>query len=277
MSIPSIVTPPLSGTFSTVSVNNDATDSISISEIFGPTIQGEGALIGTQTIFVRTAGCDYRCSWCDTGYAVLPEFDNDWKNMDAESVFNKIESLSNKQAMWITLSGGNPAMQNLEPLIKLGQAKGYKFSMETQGSIAKPWFALLDQLTFSPKPPSSGMRFKHKGLQRCLDACETLEIINSQTHPDVSLKFVVADQDDLLWAKEIAEQYPQLPCYVQPCNNNADINIDNRSTTDDLENKEENSPYDQKQKMLWLIDAVQSLNWTDVRVLPQLHVWLNVE
>ncbi len=110
---------------------------ISVSEIFGPTIQGEGALIGTQTIFVRTAGCDYRCSWCDTGYAVLPDYQNDWQSMSAESIFKEIETLSMQQPMWITLSGGNPAMQDLEGLIKLGQAKGYKFSMETQGSISK--------------------------------------------------------------------------------------------------------------------------------------------
>ncbi len=34
-----------------------------IAEVFGPTIQGEGALIGEPTVFVRTGGCDYRCAW----------------------------------------------------------------------------------------------------------------------------------------------------------------------------------------------------------------------
>jgi 7-carboxy-7-deazaguanine synthase len=50
------------------------TEHIRISEIFGPTIQGEGPLIGRPTVFVRTAGCDYRCTWCDTLYAVLLEY-----------------------------------------------------------------------------------------------------------------------------------------------------------------------------------------------------------
>jgi 7-carboxy-7-deazaguanine synthase len=54
---------------------------IRISEIFGPTIQGEGPLIGRPTVFVRTGGCDYRCSWCDTLYAVLPEYRDEWKLM----------------------------------------------------------------------------------------------------------------------------------------------------------------------------------------------------
>jgi 7-carboxy-7-deazaguanine synthase len=48
-------------------------ESILISEIFGPTVQGEGPLVGRPTVFVRTGGCDYRCAWCDTLYAVLPE------------------------------------------------------------------------------------------------------------------------------------------------------------------------------------------------------------
>ena len=41
-------------------------------EVFGPTIQGEGAEAGLPTHFVRFGGCDYRCSWCDTMYAVDP-------------------------------------------------------------------------------------------------------------------------------------------------------------------------------------------------------------
>ena len=65
---------------------------ISVSEIFGPTIQGEGSLIGTQTIFVRTGGCDYRCSWCDTGYAVLPEHQDDWQKHSADAVMAEIET-----------------------------------------------------------------------------------------------------------------------------------------------------------------------------------------
>lgn len=41
-----------------------------IMEIFGPTIQGEGMVIGRKTMFVRTGGCDYSCSWCDSVQAI---------------------------------------------------------------------------------------------------------------------------------------------------------------------------------------------------------------
>lgn len=50
---------------------------IAVSEIFGPTVQGEGAVIGKPTVFVRTGGCDYPCSWCDSKFAVLPEYRRD--------------------------------------------------------------------------------------------------------------------------------------------------------------------------------------------------------
>ena len=43
-------------------------NTIPVLEIFGPTIQGEGMVVGRKTMFVRTAGCDYSCSWCDSAF-----------------------------------------------------------------------------------------------------------------------------------------------------------------------------------------------------------------
>ncbi len=80
---------------------------ISVSEIFGPTVQGEGAVIGKPTVFVRTGGCDYRCSWCDSKFAVLPEFRTTWRRMFPEDVLSEIKKLSSRPIL-VTLSGGNP-------------------------------------------------------------------------------------------------------------------------------------------------------------------------
>src|SRR5581483_11650185 len=116
---------------------------ITVVEAFGPTIQGEGALIGKPTVFVRTGGCEYRCAWCDTLYAVLPEHRSEWYPMTKEEVFAEVQRLSGHKPILVTLSGGNPAIQPLESLIDLGHEHGYTFTIETQGSIAQPWFAKL--------------------------------------------------------------------------------------------------------------------------------------
>jgi len=87
------------------------TTEIHISEIFGPTIQGEGPLIGQPTIFVRTAGCDYRCSWCDTLYAVLPEYRDEWTFMKPVEILAQVDALADNRPVLVSISGGNPALQ----------------------------------------------------------------------------------------------------------------------------------------------------------------------
>ena len=71
---------------------------IRISEIFGPTVQGEGALIGKPTVFVRTGGCDFRCSWCDTLHAVLPAHRHDWSPMTPEEILARVETADRRRS-----------------------------------------------------------------------------------------------------------------------------------------------------------------------------------
>lgn len=228
------------------------TDTIRISEIFGPTIQGEGALIGQPTVFVRTGGCDYRCTWCDTPYAVDSAYRSGWHPMGAEEIFDKIQMLSKGKPLMVSLSGGNPAIQPFASLITLGQERGYRFALETQGSIAQDWFAQLDVLTLSPKPPSSAMKTDWKAFDACLEA--------AGKKPDISLKIVVQDDTDYDYARITAEKYPQLPLYLQPLNH-----------------APENSNADTEgimERMRWLVDKVVQDQWHDACILPQLHVLL---
>src|SRR4051794_6252753 len=78
-------------------------------EIFGPTIQGEGALAGAPTMFVRFGGCDYRCSWCDSMYAVDPAQvrENAVKMEPQEIIGELLRQLgaARGKGMWVTLSG----------------------------------------------------------------------------------------------------------------------------------------------------------------------------
>ena len=83
-----------------------------IAEIFGPTIQGEGALIGMPTVFVRAGGCDYRCRWCDSLHAVDNTYRHDWLPMQSQDVMDRIRDLSGGTPVMVSLSGGNPAISD---------------------------------------------------------------------------------------------------------------------------------------------------------------------
>jgi len=233
-------------------------DKIAVSELFGPTVQGEGAVIGKPTVFVRTGGCDSRCVWCDSKFAVLPEYKNQWRSMTPEGVFAEVERLSGGRPILVTLSGGNPAIQPLGELIGLGHESGYTFALETQGTIHKDWFAELDYLTVSPKPPSSGMRTDWGRLARCLEA--------AGERTSVCLKVVVFDEADYEYAREVGRWHPQTPLYLQVGNDDppgpepADATEpDNAKLLDRYE---------------WLVDMVLADGWNEATVLPQLHVLL---
>lgn len=230
---------------------------IRISEIFGPTIQGEGPLIGLPTVFVRTGGCDYRCSWCDTLHAVDSQYRDDWKPLSVDAIWREVTTLSGGKPLTISLSGGNPAIQPLADLIARGHGEGYRFALETQGSIAKEWFAHLDYLVLSPKPPSSNMQTDFGKLEDCLAA--------AGKGPQISLKFVIFDDEDYAYAKDLSARYPRLNVYLQPGNHTPPPPEDDDALVDI------NGIMD---RMLWLIEKVTNDRWFEVRVLPQLHVLL---
>ncbi|OHV84643.1 7-carboxy-7-deazaguanine synthase QueE [Rhizobium sp. LCM 4573] len=230
---------------------------IRVSEIFGPTIQGEGVLIGQPTVFVRTGGCDYRCSWCDTLHAVDSAYRDEWKPMSAPAIWAEVERLSGGVPLTVSLSGGNPAIQPLGPLISHGKRKGYRFALETQGNIAKDWFENLDTLVLSPKPPSSGMVTDWHALQHCLDM--------AAGKPQTVLKIVVFDDADYAFAKDAAARFPHLPVYLQPGNHTPPPPDDDDAVVD-IDGVMD--------RMLWLVGKVTEDRWFAARVLPQLHVLL---
>ncbi len=234
-----------------------APDEIRISEIFGPTIQGEGALIGLPTVFVRTGGCDYRCAWCDSLHAVDSRFRADWRAMTTTEVLDRVRALSGGTPLMVSLSGGNPAIQPLGPLIRQGQAAGYRFALETQGSVSRGWFADLDVLVLSPKPPSSAMTTDWTALRACVDA--------AAAGPRIVLKFVVFDAADYAYARAAAARFPGLAVYLQPGNHTPPGPQDDDAfiDTDGI-----------LQRMGWLVDLVIADRWFAAHVLPQLHVLL---
>jgi 7-carboxy-7-deazaguanine synthase len=236
---------------------------IRISEIFGPTIQGEGPLIGRPSIFVRTAGCDYRCSWCDTLYAVLPEHHHEWTVMTSSDIVARVNELAGDQPVLVSLSGGNPALQPLDAVISLGRRNGHSFAMETQASVSQPWFANLDWLILSPKPPSSDMATDWSALDACVKA--------AGKRPRCVLKIVVFDETDYAYARTVASRYPKLNTYLQ-VGNPAPLAAGATGVPEVVDFG------DLMGRLRWLAARTLEDRWFDATVLPQLHVlaWGNI-
>src|SRR5580700_10050331 len=99
-----------------------------VSEIFY-SIQGEGELTGIPSVFVRTSGCNLRCTWCDTKYASWnPEGDD----LSIEAVVDKVMAFP---AQHCVLTGGEPmAAKNIGALASELRARGKHITIETAGT-----------------------------------------------------------------------------------------------------------------------------------------------
>ncbi|MDF2904576.1 MAG: radical protein [Bacillus sp. (in: firmicutes)] len=230
-----------------------------IMEIFGPTIQGEGMVIGQKTMFVRTAGCDYSCSWCDSSFTWDGTGKEMIKQMEAEEIWTELKSLGGDGFSFVTISGGNPALlKNLSELISLLKEKNIAIGLETQGSKWQDWFYEIDELTISPKPPSSNMVTDLDVLDSIIKKLKTAD---SSHH--FSLKVVIFDDRDYEYAKKIHLRYPKVPFFFQVGNNDITTD-DNHQLVDQLLEKYE-----------WLINKVMlDDELRSVKVLPQLHTFI---
>ena len=179
---------------------------IPVMEIFGPTIQGEGMVIGQKTMFVRTAGCDYSCTWCDSSFTWDGSGKDLIKHLDAEEIWNELKALGGNGFSFVTISGGNPGLlKNLTSLIELLRENDMKVCLETQGSKWQDWFYQIDELTLSPKPPSSRMNTDFEVLDKIIDRLK-----NNATKQNISFKIVVFDELDYEYAKSIHARYPEV-------------------------------------------------------------------
>ena len=115
------------------------TKSFRINEIFY-SLQGEGHNTGRAAVFIRFAGCNLRCSFCDT------EFDS-YREMTASAIISAIAAYP---ARFVVLTGGEPTLQADEAFVDLLHQHGYEVAMESNGTRPAP--RNLDWLTISPKP-----------------------------------------------------------------------------------------------------------------------------
>lgn len=191
---------------------------IPVVEVFGPTLQGEGALAGKPTYFIRTGGCDYTCHWCDTDIAVLPEMVRLAPKIDQEAL---IEQLTDHIAEspgpdWVTISGGNPAMHELGEVVDFLDSQLMYTAVETQGSKWKDWLSRVDLLTVSPKGPSSGLTVRKslENLSAFLSQWATSPERRDERDHRVVLKVVVFGEEDYEFAQEVHQTYTDFDFYL---------------------------------------------------------------
>ena len=146
-------------------------------------------MIGIPTYFIRTAGCNLRCDWCDTRYA--------WSGGIEMTVDEIMELVDDNENVCVT--GGEPLLQKDMPaLLDRLLSAGKKIVIETNGSVDISIIPKSDDLIISldVKCPSSGM--SEKNLLSNLQHIEKKD----------QLKFVIGDQIDLNYAVRYLRENP---------------------------------------------------------------------
>lgn len=153
------------------------------------TLQGEGKYTGNAAYFIRLGGCDVGCVWCD----VKESWDADIH--PKMSVSELIETIATFPVKHIVITGGEPAMYDLNPLVNSLKENGYYVAIETSG--AHPLQGQVDWYTFSPK------KFKEPVGEAYSKASE--------------LKVVIYHKSDFDWALDHAQKvHSDCLLYIQP-------------------------------------------------------------
>jgi 7-carboxy-7-deazaguanine synthase len=170
-----------------------------INEIFY-SIQGEGKWMGLPNIFIRTTGCNLRCSFCDTTYAY-----ETGEEMSIEEIINRIRK---HPCNYVCITGGEPLLQEaIVQLIDVLLEKKYVICLETNGSIGieslegKKSILISLDIKCTSSTMHEKMNFDNVSLLTCKD----------------QLKFIIQNREDYEYAKKIIKKYkPQSAIFFQP-------------------------------------------------------------
>jgi 7-carboxy-7-deazaguanine synthase len=158
---------------------------VKIAEIFY-SVQGEGALVGVPSVFVRTSGCNLRCVWCDTPYT-------SWKpEGDERSVDSIVAEVNGFGASHVVVTGGEPM---IAPEVgELTRRLTQHLTIETAGTVDTD--VRCDLMSISPKlansTPEGSWLAQHDRLRYRPEVLRSL-----MSRYPYQLKFVIADPGDL--------------------------------------------------------------------------------
>ena len=199
-----------------------------IAEIFR-SIQGEGRLTGTESIFVRTSGCNLRCQFCDTPYASwTPEGDD----LSVPEILDRINTLrssprpsflegvpseeaaltGDSEVRHIVLTGGEPMLlAELIPLSAELRVAGWHITIETSGTLYLP--VACDLMSISPKLSNSTPPAEldpHWTWRHTLNRHAPEVIRRLTAEYDYQLKFVVDELDDCREVEAYLREFPAI-------------------------------------------------------------------
>lgn len=123
-----------------------------VKEMFGPTLQGEGAHAGRPCVFLRFAVCNLACTWCDTDFAAAGA-----QRLQARAIVRRLGELDRHGSRLVIVTGGEPTLQWDAELAGALREAGFAVHMESNGT--RPLQAPVDWLTVSPKPQFHEGRF----------------------------------------------------------------------------------------------------------------------
>ena len=204
-----------------------------ISEIF-KSIEGEGIAIGKLEVFVRLAGCNLNCSWCDTKYAL-----ENGKKKPIEEIIKEVQKYCLKN---VSITGGEPLLQKSELLELVTNLKtlDYWIQLNTNGTIFdQQIFKKSDLISMDCKCPSSQMKSDIEVLKK------TIQLFDYKSQ----IKFVISNNQDYKFAKNIISSIKASTVVFQP-------EWKSRLLTEELVNKVKNDCLNvrvilQQHKTIW--------------------------
>ena len=193
------------------------TRTLVVSEIFGPTFQGEGPSLGRRCVFLRLGACNLHCRWCDTPYTWDwtgrngIEYDprEELRRMETGSVWQALLALG---ADALVISGGEPMLQQtaLVPILDSAADAGWWIEIETAGTIAPEpsVVARVSRFNVSPKLENSGNSLDERYRPQVLDSL--------QQTGKAAWKFVAEAVTDLDEIAQVVDRHRLAPVYVMP-------------------------------------------------------------
>ena len=185
-----------------------------ISEIFH-TLQGEGRFTGVPCIFVRTSGCNLRCSWCDTPYT---SWNPEGRQMSVAAIIAETAAWS--AVPYAVITGGEPLLQkDLSPLVEAFRERGHHTTIETAGTVFLPavqpdFFSISPKLANSiPAPVHAPERALHLRNNRFEPLARYLE-----SGIDLQFKFVLQNEKDAAEVMGLVDEWsiPRHRVFLMP-------------------------------------------------------------